>query len=154
MSNLSKHFDLAELLVSEAAVRNDIDMTPTASVLDNLRNLASEVLEPIREQVMGPLVITSGYRPKALNDLIGGSKDSDHLTGCAADVHAPGMSLYDLSKIVDRLKMQIPLKQAILEFNQWLHVSIQSQGEAPRREFLTASRDNGRTVYTSGIQSA
>ena len=145
MSNLSKHFDLAELLVSEAAARNDIPMVPSNDIVQNLRALALNVLDPIREAAQVPIVVTSGWRPEKLNTLIGGSKTSDHLYGLAADIHAVG---HDVGWLMVKIRglQGIPLKQGIIEFNQWAHVSI-DLGDVPKREFLVASRESGRTVY-------
>lgn len=144
--NLSEHFELSEFLRSETAARKGVDMRPTPAVLYNLKRLATLVLEPIRA-ISGPLVITSGYRPKALNDLIGGSKTSDHLTGSAADIHAPGLTLDGLLDVIKPLAAIIPLKQCIEEYRQWVHVSIRSEDSDGGYEFLTARYEGGQTVY-------
>lgn len=150
---LSPNFPLSALTLSEVAARNDIDMTVSDAVLANLKRLCLEILEPIRTKVGRPVIVTSGYRPEVLNEIIGGSKNSDHLTGSAADIHVPGMALVDLAECVESLQMQIPLKQCIIEFQSWVHVSIQSPGEVPRREFLTATRQDGQTVYSLGLNA-
>jgi hypothetical protein len=150
---LSPNFSLIELTLSEVAARNDIDMTVSDAVLANLKRLCLEILEPIRAKVGKPVLVTSGFRPIALNVLVGGSKNSDHVTGCAADIHVPSMALVDLAETVESLQMQIPLKQCIIEFGQWVHVSIQPLGEVPRREFLTATRQDGQTVYSLGLNA-
>jgi zinc D-Ala-D-Ala carboxypeptidase len=146
--NLSPNFTLAELVRSETAARQDIDMAPSPEVLTNLSRLCNLVLEPIRHKALRPIVVTSGYRPKALNDLVGGSKSSDHLTGCAADIHALGITLDELERVVRSISEEIPLKQCIAEFGQWLHVSVQPEGAEPWREFLAARREDGKTVYS------
>ena len=38
-----------------------------------------------------PIVINSGYRSEAVNKAIGGVKGSNHLTGCAVDIHVSGI---------------------------------------------------------------
>ena len=38
-----------------------------------------------------PIIINSGYRSKAVNKAIGGVKGSNHLTGCAVDIHVDGI---------------------------------------------------------------
>jgi len=53
-------------------------------VLVHLARLTWSVLHPLRQR-FGPIVITSGYRPRALNAKVGGSRTSRHLTGCAVD---------------------------------------------------------------------
>lgn len=147
MALISRWFTLEELCRSEAAIRHGIDMSPNSQVVANLTHLAREVLDPIRDAARLPVIVTSGYRPEALNKLIGGSATSDHITGSAADIHAHGRDNDWLLKVIKSLP-GLPLKQCILEFppNGWVHVSI-DLGETPKREFLTATRVEGRTVY-------
>lgn len=148
---LSEHFDLSEFTRSGTAARMGIDMTASDAVLANLRRLCAEVLEPIRKRV-GPIIVTSGYRPDALNRAVGGSHKSDHLHGLAADIVPVSVSLQKLAESVQSMQDRMPLKQGIVEFGQWLHVSVQPVDEAPKREFLTASRERGMTVYSSGLR--
>lgn len=145
MTALSKYFELNEFTRSESAARNDISMTPSPQVVANLTLLAREVLDPIRDTCGVPIIVTSGYRPAALNTLIGGAATSDHLLGLAADIHALG---HDVNWLLVKIRglQGIPLKQAIVEFGQWVHVSL-DLGTVPKREFLSASREQGRTVY-------
>ena len=37
-----------------------------------------------------PIIISSGYRSEEVNRLCGGAKGSNHLTGCAVDIHCYG----------------------------------------------------------------
>jgi hypothetical protein len=82
---VAPNFSLDELLRSrqhpELAARL-ADLPPTVAL--NLSRLAWSVLVPLRER-FGPVAITSGYRPRPLNEAVGGAADSRHLTGCAAD---------------------------------------------------------------------
>lgn len=146
MGNLSKYFDISEFLRSEVAARNDLDMAPPPEVVANLTKLSNLILEPIREVCGVPLIVTSGYRPADLNKLIGGSVNSDHLFGLAVDFHAYG---HDLAWLVERIEglPDLPLKQCITEFSQWVHCSL-DLSDTPKRQFLTATRVNGNTVYT------
>ncbi len=71
-------------------VDNTLDMTKTddRNVIENLQHLCQTVLEPLREFVNAPVVVSSGYRCKELNSLVGGVRNSQHLTGEAADIQA------------------------------------------------------------------
>ena len=89
---LSSHFELNELIVSELAARRGIANDPTPEVIDNLRRLCQSVLEPLRVKLGRPVVITSGYRCAALNSAVGGSPTSHHVLGRAADVLVPGLA--------------------------------------------------------------
>ena len=85
---LSHHFKLSEFVVSETARSRGIDNTPSEEEVENLRRLCEGCLEPLREVLELPIVITSGYRCKALNDLLAHSSDrSQHMLGQAADFH-------------------------------------------------------------------
>lgn len=144
---LSQHFDLSEFLRSEVAARQGFDLTPSDKVIANLTLLCETVLEPLRS-IVGPLVITSGYRSIALNSAIGGAPNSDHIKGLAADFHALNMDLAALAKIVRTA--DIPgLAKGILEFGAWIHTSVHEPGQLYSPTFLVASLDQSRNVrYT------
>lgn len=122
-------------------------MSPPIEVERNLIRLAVLVLDPIRDRAAVPIVVTSGYRPRALNERIGGALNSDHMYGLAADVYALGLSLDQLGKVIYDLRNTLPLRKVIYEFSEWIHVAVAPEGEAPRRQFLTARLERGRTVY-------
>ena len=97
-ARLSEHFTLAEMLESPTARRDaglwrlQLEGGSRAGVLAHLTDLAAGVLEPLRAAVGGwPILVTSGYRSRPLNALIGGSETSQHCRGLAADIRlAPG----------------------------------------------------------------
>ena len=82
---LSKNFTLEEFLLSGVAERFGIDMTPPMEVMENIQQLIDTCLQPLRDDVLSPILITSGYRPLELNKKIGGSKTSAHVRGHAVD---------------------------------------------------------------------
>ena len=144
---LSANFALEEFLRSQTATRQNIDMTPSKEVIRNLTDLCESILQPLRDN-LGPIVISSGYRPIQLNKAIGGSKTSVHIDGRAADFRVLGMSPYDVCVYIRDEKL--PYDQNILEFppNGWIHAGI---AEYPRGEDLTAYKSSGRTRYIHGI---
>lgn len=92
---LSPHFTLGEMLVSTTAADLGITNLPTPDAVANLRTLAVEVLEPVRLIIGAPMRITSGYRSAELNRALARrgykpARDSDHLTGRAADFQPIG----------------------------------------------------------------
>lgn len=92
MSNilLTPHFALLEFTESTTASKHGINNSPTPEVQENLRRLCEQTLEPLREALGLPVVITSGYRCKELNDLISHhAHKSQHLKGQAADCKPP-----------------------------------------------------------------
>jgi len=151
--NLSKNFTLSELTKSETALRKNIDNTPSRGCTNNLHELVTNVLQPIREHYGKPVKISSGYRSEALNKAIGGSKTSDHTKGYAADIEVPDVSNYDLAKwIQDNLKF----KQLILEFytlgvadSGWVHISYDANNL--KNQALTAIKKEGKTVYLNRL---
>ena len=95
-AKLSPHFTLGEM--TKTSVKG-VDNTPNHAAVLNLKNLCVW-LEALREEYNRrygedssslPIVINSGYRSEAVNKAIGGVKGSNHLTGCAVDIHVSGI---------------------------------------------------------------
>lgn len=144
--NLSEHFTLSEMTFSETAARKSLSNNPTEEVVKNLTALCVNVLEPLRARLNRPIRITSGYRSEAVNKAIGGSKNSQHIQGKAADLQVPGMTSKEVFETVKG--MGINLDQCIEEFGEWIHVSY--NGELNRNQFLIAVKKGKRTVYLPG----
>lgn len=89
-----KHFYFSEFFNSSTAAENGIENEPTSDERDkvmlNIKLLVDNVLEPIRDMVCTPVVITSGYRSPQLNKIVGGADNSQHMLGCAADFYVSG----------------------------------------------------------------
>lgn len=151
--NLSSNFSLKELTVSETATRKGLDNTPNEEVISNLKTLAETILQPIREHYGKSVRVNSGYRSPEVNASVGGSKTSDHCKGQAADIEIDGVANGDLAKyIVDNFKFT----QVILEFytqgvpdSGWVHVSYDADNL--KCQVLTATKQNGKTVYLQGL---
>tara|TARA_R110000868_G_scaffold362405_1_gene624532 strand:+ start:455 stop:904 length:450 start_codon:yes stop_codon:yes gene_type:complete len=143
---LTAHFDLSEFTRSESAKREGLDNTPTAEHLENIKILCEKVLEPIRLR-FGSINISSGYRGKMLNHFIGGSVNSDHCVGRAADIDMDDSGSGVTNKeIFDYIKDNLEFDQVINEFNySWVHVGYR-QG-ANRKQVLKAVKEKGKTVY-------
>ena len=143
---LSQHFDLSEFTRSESAKREGLDNTPTSEHLENIKILCEKVLEPIRLR-FGSINISSGYRGKMLNHFIGGSVNSDHCVGRAADIDMDDSGSGVTNKeIFDYIKDNLEFDQLINEFNYaWVHVGYR-QG-ANRKQVLKAVKEKGKTVY-------
>jgi len=85
---LSEHFSLSEFTKSSTAMKHGIKNTPPQEAVDNLKALCQGCLEPLREALGLPVVITSGYRTKALNSMLAHSSErSQHMLGQAADFY-------------------------------------------------------------------
>jgi hypothetical protein len=91
------NFTLSELIHSDTAVKYNINNMPDINALDNLLDLIVYCLQPIRDKLGKPIVITNGYRSFALwkkLDELGykPSKKSQHLEGKAVDIKINGIS--------------------------------------------------------------
>ena len=91
-----------------------------------------------------PIIINSGYRSPAVNQLAGGAKTSNHLSGCAVDIRCAGkeqMIRYAsiLLDIADGTKQDYD--ELLLEQHGnicWLHFAVRppSQGNRRKIDFL------------------
>ena len=126
------NFSIAELLASDTARIYDIKNTPTLSAIDNMVKLIFYVLQPLRDKLGKPVIITSGFRSVALNAKVGGKNTSQHLTGQAVDIKVNGCSA---STLFDYIKgSNIPDDQLVNEYHQWVHISY-NHGKNRRQAF-------------------
>ncbi|MGB5594393.1 MAG: D-Ala-D-Ala carboxypeptidase family metallohydrolase, partial [Crocosphaera sp.] len=121
---LSRNFTLGEFIRSETAERHNIDNTPTMVEIEHLRKLCRDVLQPARD-ALGPISVTSGYRCPELNELVGGSPNSAHRKGYAADVVSQNVGTRQLA---DWVASHCQFDQLIREYGtiqnpSWIHVS-------------------------------
>ena len=152
---LSKNFTMAEFIKSDTATRLGIDNTPQGEHLEAAKELFENVVQKVRDH-FGPTVLNSGYRSTKLNEAVRGVATSQHCLGEAADIEVPGVANADVANwIVDNLDFD----QVILEFytpgqpsSGWVHVSYKADG-SNRKKALTASRIDGKTVYSNGINA-
>lgn len=149
---LSKNLSLAEMIRSESAKRNGISNIPTEEHLSNMKKLAINVFQPIREHFNVSIHISSGYRSLDLNKAIKGSKTSQHCTGEAIDIDMDGTNITN-KQVFDYIKNNLVFDQLIYEFGDdknpsWVHVSYESSGKQ-RKQILKATKKNGKTVYAN-----
>ena len=101
---LSEHFTLGEM--TKTKHQTEDGNIPSRVAIENLRNICENWLEDLRfsyNELYGdrregvsrndgelPIIISSGYRSEEVNRLCGGAKGSNHLTGCAVDIHCYG----------------------------------------------------------------
>ena len=132
---LSKNFSYEELTHSNVAERKGLKNRPRTKeeekkVIENLKALCMEVLQPLRDFLGKPVVISSGYRCPELNKAVGGVKNSQHMKGEAADIHVE--STEHLLKIMHFIMDETDFDQVIWERNragtQWVHVSYKREG--------------------------
>lgn len=116
---------------SETARKYGIDNTPGIIEENNIKRLIDEILDPIREEYGGPIRVSSGYRCKRLNSLVGGSKTSQHMNGEAADLIPVDGDTKRLFDVIRRMIKEGKIKcgQLIWEYGswsrpKWVHISL------------------------------
>ena len=102
---LSQHFTLGELCKTKHVTEDG--NIPSHVAIENLKRICENWLEDLRysyntlyclepgedyetSKNVEPIIINSGYRSPAVNLLAGGAKTSNHLSGCAVDIHCVG----------------------------------------------------------------
>lgn len=131
-----KYFELEELLRSETALNHGIESLPAWEDVENLKELATDVLDPIRIEWGQPIIVTSGYRGAVLNVAVGGVPNSAHMVGRAVDVCLVSWSersITDLFKLIQAMAEDglIEVDQVILyRKKKIVHIS----NEHPRRK--------------------
>lgn len=144
---LSKNLSLSEVVRSESAKRRGINNMPTSEHLENLKDLALNVFQPIRDHFKVPIHISSGYRSRILNNAVNGAAKSQHCLGEAIDIDVDGTSITN-KQVFDFIKDNLEFDQLINEFDySWVHVSFKKGSN--RKQVLRAKRNGIKTYYTN-----
>jgi zinc D-Ala-D-Ala carboxypeptidase len=143
---LSKNLTLGEVTKSATAIKFGISNKPSGDHLSNLIQIANKIFQPVRNHFNEPIIVSSGYRSEALNDLIGGASSSQHSKGEALDLDGS----VENSRIFEFIKNNLEFDQLIWEFGDdenpdWVHVSYKADNN--RGEVLRAVRQSGRVIY-------
>ena len=146
---LSQHFTLGELCKTSAKTPDG--NIPSHVHIENLKRLCGwlEMLRSRWNMMYGegdePIIINSGYRSEAVNAAVGGVKGSNHLTGCAADIHVSGMEqliryaaiLLDISD-ESREDFDELLLERSPRGTYWLHFAVRPSDNRRKVAFLRA----------------
>ena len=144
---LTPHFSLDEFTASPTALKHGLTNVPPPEAVENLRALCVHTLEPLREAIDLTVIISSGFRTKALNNLlVHSSSTSQHMRGQAADFYVGKGSREELIKAFHQILIdpKIDFDQLIL-YPRFIHVSYVSK-ERNRRGILLA-RSDGKLGY-------
>ena len=121
---MNLNFKISELIHSDKAIKHNINNMPDINSLDNMLILIVNCLQPVRELLKKPMIITSGYRNAQVNKLVNGSNTSEHLKGMAADFVINGLTPVQIVDIIR--KSNIKFTQLIEEHSgnsAWAHIS-------------------------------
>ena len=154
-ARLSQHFTLGELC--KTSVKTADGNIPSHVHIDNLKRLC-RWLERLREKSSltpapspkgegsrykeTPIIINSGYRSPQVNKAVGGAANSNHLTGCAADIRCLGIeqalryatTLLDIS---DESKEDFD--ELLIEKSSrsiWVHFAVRPKDNRRKVKFL------------------
>lgn len=149
---LSRNLSLSEMTKSNTATRLGISNQPTDEHVSNMKELAVNIFQPIREHFKSPIYISSGYRGNELNKAINGSKSSQHCKGEAIDIDMDYKGGPSNADVFTYIKDNLKFDQLIWEFGtdnnpNWVHVSYDTEGDQ-RKQILIAYKNNkGKTKY-------
>jgi len=139
---LSKNFTLSALTKNNSRPIIAQQGLSIQEIVCNLKGLAENCLEPIRN-LYPNMVITSGFRRP--EDVVGSSKTSDHYLGCAADIVIPNFDREGHYEAIQKIQKVIPYNQLLLEYQGsntvWIHVSFKYVGS---KQQVFTMRDHKR----------
>lgn len=122
---LTENFTIEEAQVTKHKQFNNV--ISDVNILENVKQIARTVMQPLRDYLKIPIIVSSWFRIPQLNAYIGGSKTSDHLTGEAVD--------FTCSKMLDAFLFiynHLLFHQLIWEIKGnvvWIHVSYKRLGK-------------------------
>lgn len=76
-------------------------------------------LQALRDKLGRPIIINSGYRTPEYNKKVGGSPNSQHMLGKAADIRVPGMTPEQVAKAAEAVGFN-----GIGLYNTFTHVDV------------------------------
>lgn len=131
-----KYFKINELIGSKVAEEKGIFNLPTdEKVIDNL-NYSCSRMDEIRESYCKPIYVNSWYRCKELNEKVGGTKNSYHMSGLAVDIR------WD-KDLLDYLKQKPQYDKLIIEKagkTKWLHLQFKRDRSKELNKVISISK--------------
>lgn len=150
MEKISPHITYIEATHSQTAIKYRKENIPNDQQLAAMRLIAEKVFEPVRAHFKTPIAITSFFRSKQVNALVGGSINSQHTKGEAMDINAAVLGGVTNAEIFSYIKNHLLFDQLIWEFGDdqnpnWVHVSYKNTGN--KRQILKSKRNGHNIKY-------
>ena len=123
---ISDNLTMKNFIYSRVAIERGLNNMPTPWAERAINNLVENLLQPLQNFAGETIYITSGYRCPEVNRLVRGARNSQHVTGEAADCYVPGGPglLWELEV------SELDFDQAIMYYDkEVLHLSLKLEGE-------------------------
>lgn len=143
MGTISKNFSYKEFERSATADRKGIcNVIRTFEVRDAVKELTETILQPLRDAWGMPITINSGWRCEELNQELGGSKTSAHMTGFAADIVPDKGDVETFFQFVRKwlTENKVKFDQCAIEGDKqgkvfWVHIGLYGPGKRQLCQF-------------------
>lgn len=127
------NFTFNELIKTDTGLDN---MPNDMNVIKNLCRLA-DFLQTIRNELHLPIIITSGYRSKEVNEAVGCASSSYHVNGLAVDIKCS-----DMDKLLSVLHSHLmDIDQLGIYYSntkqEWYHIGLPEDDKVPRNQIYT-----------------
>ena len=115
------YFSWAELTATDSDWPNN----PNTSQCQNLKRLASNILDPLRELSGGPIYVNSAFRSAQVNAHTPGAvHNSLHLQGKAADIYSNTVNPAELKRILERYPALSSQLREVIVYPTHLHIAL------------------------------
>ena len=127
------NFTFNELIKTDTGLDN---MPNDMNVIKNLCRLA-DFLQTIRNELHLPIIVTSGYRSKEVNEAVGCAYSSYHIKGLAVDIKCS-----DMDKLLSVLHSHLmDIDQLGIYYSntkqEWYHIGLPEDDKVPRNQIYT-----------------
>ena len=149
MRYISKHISWSEAVKSKTAEKHEIENTPNENQIQEMKKLAKNIFEPLREWAGHPIRVNSFFRSPELCLKLKSKATSQHTKGQAIDIDSLGEKTN--AELFNYIKDNLNFDQLIWEFGDnenpdWIHVSFVNEN-TNRGNILKAIKDNKKTKY-------
>lgn len=141
---MTQNFSIFEATRSSKAIQLGIDNSLTPALMQQATWFARTVLQPLRDRIGKPFIVSSWYRCPALNKAVGGVYNSSHLSATAADINIKGLTSQEAfdALLVALKDLRIDFDQLIIERNTktgatWVHLGAKKTGNRQQHFKLT-----------------